>query len=73
MLTLQAYIPAYVKAQKIAKGLCYYSDEKFDWNHKCKFKEPKLFTVEIGSYNEEEVLQEIRNVDSVEEVDETQE
>ncbi|XP_048492259.1 uncharacterized protein LOC125493205 [Beta vulgaris subsp. vulgaris] len=41
------YIPADVRAEKIAKGLCYYCDEKYTRNHKCKFKETQLFTVEI--------------------------
>ena len=54
------HIPADVRAQKIAQGLCYYCDEKFDINHKCKFKEPQLFTVEIGHYEEDQVLQEIK-------------
>lgn len=47
------HIPADIRAQKIAKGLCYNCDENFDKNHKCKFKEPQLFTVEIASYDGE--------------------
>lgn len=43
------YIPADVRAEKIAKGLCYYCDQPYDRNHKCQFKEPQLFTVEIAS------------------------
>lgn len=42
------YIPADVRAEKIAKGLCYYCDQPYDRNHKCQFKEPQLFTVEIA-------------------------
>ncbi|XP_074377058.1 uncharacterized protein LOC141718578 [Apium graveolens] len=41
------HIPADVRAEKIAKGLCYYCDQPYDRNHKCKFREPQLFTVEI--------------------------
>lgn len=37
-----------MRADKIAKGLCYYCDQKYDQNHKCKLKETQLFTVEIG-------------------------
>ncbi|XP_056688753.1 uncharacterized protein [Spinacia oleracea] len=43
------HIPADVRAEKIAKGLCYYCDQHYDRNHKCQFKEPQLFTVEISS------------------------
>ena len=45
------HIPADIKAQKIAKGLCYYCDQKFDRNHKCPFREPKLFMIEIPPIN----------------------
>ncbi|XP_017227846.1 uncharacterized protein LOC108203433 [Daucus carota subsp. sativus] len=41
------FIPADVRAEKIAKGLCYYCDNKYEKGHKCQFKEPQLFTVEI--------------------------
>ncbi|VFQ70632.1 unnamed protein product [Cuscuta campestris] len=41
------YIPADVRAEKIAKGLCYYCDQPFHKGHKCSFKEQQLFTVEI--------------------------
>ncbi|VFQ74355.1 unnamed protein product [Cuscuta campestris] len=40
------YIPADVRAEKIAKGLCYYCDKPFEKGHKCSFRE-QLFTVEI--------------------------
>ncbi|XP_056698640.1 uncharacterized protein [Spinacia oleracea] len=46
------HIPADVRAEKIAKGLCYYCDQHYDRNHKCQFKEPQLFTVEIFSSEE---------------------
>lgn len=41
------FIPHKVRAEKIAKGLCYYCDKPFERGHKCGFKEPQLFTVEI--------------------------
>ncbi|XP_074327832.1 uncharacterized protein LOC141665749 [Apium graveolens] len=41
------FISADVRAEKIAKGLCYYCDEKYERGHKCQFKESQLFTVEI--------------------------
>ncbi|XP_021846729.2 uncharacterized protein [Spinacia oleracea] len=47
------HIPADVRADKIAKGLCYYCDAPYDRSHKCQFKEPQLFTVEISSSNED--------------------
>lgn len=43
------YIPADVRAEKIAKGLCYYCDQPYSRNHKCQFQEPQLFTVEIAA------------------------
>lgn len=44
------YIPVDFRQEKIAKGLCYYCDQPYDRQHKCKFREPQLFTVEVGSY-----------------------
>ncbi|XP_074378145.1 uncharacterized protein LOC141719664 [Apium graveolens] len=41
------FIPADIRAEKIAKGLCYFCDQKYERGHKCKFKEPQLFTVEV--------------------------
>ena len=41
------HIPAEVRAEKMAKGLCYYCDKPYDRSHKCQFKEAQLFTVEI--------------------------
>ena len=41
------FIPAEVRAEKMAKGLCYYCDKKYERGHKCQFKEAQLFTVEI--------------------------
>ncbi|XP_074346216.1 uncharacterized protein LOC141684986 [Apium graveolens] len=41
------FIPADVRAEKIAKGPCYYCDQSYERGHKCKFKEPQLFTVEV--------------------------
>lgn len=48
------YIPADVRHEKIANGLCYYCDAPYDRNHKCQFKEPQLFTVEISGDGVEE-------------------
>ncbi|XP_021859476.2 uncharacterized protein [Spinacia oleracea] len=55
------YIPADVRQEKIAKGLCYYCDSPYDRNHKCQFREPQLFTVEIPG--------EIEELSDVEELD----
>uniref|UniRef100_A0A803MBH9 Ty3 transposon capsid-like protein domain-containing protein n=1 Tax=Chenopodium quinoa TaxID=63459 RepID=A0A803MBH9_CHEQI len=41
------HIPVDVGQEKIAKGLCYYCDQPYNREHKCAFKEPQLFTVEI--------------------------
>lgn len=42
-----SYIPTDIRAEKITKGLCYYCDQTYERGHKCKFKEPRLFTVEV--------------------------
>lgn len=49
------YIPADVRAEKIDKGLCYYCDQRYEKGHKCRFKEPQLFTVEVPGENDEEI------------------
>uniref|UniRef100_A0A803MQL7 Retrotransposon gag domain-containing protein n=1 Tax=Chenopodium quinoa TaxID=63459 RepID=A0A803MQL7_CHEQI len=49
-------IPADVRAQKIAKGLCYYYDAPYNICHKCQFTEPQLFTVEIPCLEDNEVV-----------------
>ena len=41
-----------MRAEKISKGLCYYCDAPYDINHKCSFKEPQLFTVEVPGLDE---------------------
>lgn len=51
------HIPADVRAQKIAKGLCYYCDQKYEKGHKCQFREPQLFTVEIQPEYVEDVVE----------------
>lgn len=48
------FIPADVRVEKMAKGLCYYCDQQYERGHKCKFKEPQLFTVEIPCRNMED-------------------
>ncbi|VFQ67144.1 unnamed protein product [Cuscuta campestris] len=66
------YIPADVRAEKIAKGLCYYCDKPFEKGHKCSFKEPQLFTVEIpAEWACQEEQKEDKNVDLDSEVDST--
>uniref|UniRef100_A0A803N1M4 Integrase zinc-binding domain-containing protein n=1 Tax=Chenopodium quinoa TaxID=63459 RepID=A0A803N1M4_CHEQI len=41
------HIPADVRQEKIAKGLCYYCDQAYSREHQCQFKKPQLFTVGI--------------------------
>ncbi|VFQ74021.1 unnamed protein product [Cuscuta campestris] len=55
------YIPADVRAEKIAKGLCYYCDKPYERGHKCSFKEHQLFTVEVPAElpNQTEVEEEL--------------
>lgn len=43
------HVPADVKAENIAKGLCYYFDQKYDRDHKCNFRGTQIFTVEVSS------------------------
>ncbi|XP_021718566.1 uncharacterized protein LOC110686257 [Chenopodium quinoa] len=48
------HIPADVRQEKIAKGLCYYCDQPYTRENQCQFKKPQLFTVEIpGSIDSE--------------------
>lgn len=47
------HIPADVRAEKIAKGLCYFCDQPYSREHKCKFRETQLFTVEIEGNDQE--------------------
>ncbi|XP_056698524.1 uncharacterized protein [Spinacia oleracea] len=56
------YIPADVRQEKIAKGLCYYCDAPYDRNHKCQFREPQLFTVEIPG----DIIEELSDSDELE-------
>ena len=57
------FIPAEIRAEKIAKGLCYYCDQKFERGHKCQFRESQLFTVEIPSWQEENSESDDESVD----------
>lgn len=59
------YIPADVRAEKIAKGLCYFCDQPYERGHRCKFKEPQLFTVEVPGDEVEEELQDSESNDIV--------
>jgi len=42
-----SYISAAQRAEKIAKGLCYFCDQPFEKGHKCSSKGKKLFLVEV--------------------------
>ncbi|XP_074342426.1 uncharacterized protein LOC141679976 [Apium graveolens] len=58
------YIPANVRAGKIVKGLCYFCDQAYERGHKCKFKEPQFFTVEVpGEEMDENVVEHNGNDD----------
>ena len=48
------YVPADVRASKIAQGLCFYCDKPFERGHKCSFKEAQLFAVEFKEDSEGE-------------------
>ncbi|CAO2838144.1 unnamed protein product [Amaranthus hypochondriacus] len=43
-----------IKAEKIAKGLCYLCDKPYTRGHKCGFKEPQLFTIEVLADDKDE-------------------
>ncbi|KAK9671838.1 hypothetical protein RND81_12G058100 [Saponaria officinalis] len=64
----RTYIPAAVRAEKMAKGECYYCNQPWDRNHKCPFKKTQLFTVEVLGEDEVEVDC-VEDVEVVEEVD----
>jgi len=42
------FIPAAERAEKIAKGLCYFCDQPFERGHKCATKGKQLFLVEVS-------------------------
>lgn len=41
------YILAEIRVEKIIKGLCFFCDQAYKKGHRCKFKEPQLFTIEL--------------------------
>jgi len=43
-----------VKAEKIAKGLCYYYDQPFEKGHKCGSKSTQLFLAEVQVEDEQD-------------------
>lgn len=57
------FVPADVRAEKIAKGLCYFCDEPYERGHKCKFRESQLFTVEVPG-DLEQVIEEEEEIQS---------
>lgn len=64
------HVPADVKAEKIAKGLCYFCDQKYDKNHKCSFRGTQIFTVEVvGSLQDDGSINEGIDSDTNEEVE----
>lgn len=52
-----------MKAEKIAKGLCYFCDQKYDKNHKCNFRGSQIFTVEVEGYDEDESENEVSELE----------
>lgn len=47
------HIPTDVRAEKIAKGLCYFCGQPYSREHKCQFRNTQLFTVEIKGDNQD--------------------
>ena len=48
------FVPAKIRAKKIVQGLYYLCDKPYERGHKCGFKEPQLFTIEILTDEEDE-------------------
>jgi len=48
------FIPAVVRAKKMAQGLCYCCDQPFEKGHKCGSKTTQLFLVEVPREEEGE-------------------
>ena len=64
------FIPAAERAEKIAKGLCYYCDQPFDKGHKCGTKGKQLFLVEVmDDMGGEEEVEELGDEDESREED----
>lgn len=49
------FILAAVRAEKMAKGLCYYCDQPFDKGHKCGSKTTQVFLVEVPGEDEQDI------------------
>lgn len=47
------FIPASERAEKMAKGLCYYCDQPFERGHKCGNKGKQLYLVEVMGEEDE--------------------
>lgn len=61
--TRPRFIPALVRAKKMAKGLSYYCDKPFERGHKCANKGTQLFLVEVVGEEEQEMT-EIEQLDT---------
>ena len=61
------FVPADIRAEKIAKGLCYFCDQAYERGHKCKFRENQLFTVEVPGEVEQVMEEDMVEQELVEE------
>jgi len=54
------------RAEKLAKGLCFFCDQPYEKGHKCDIKKTQLFLIEIPGIEEEEEDYEGREEESLE-------
>ncbi|XP_074318129.1 uncharacterized protein LOC141654920 [Silene latifolia] len=52
--TSQRHLTMAERADKIAKGICYFCDKPYVRGHKCSFKKPQLFTILVPGDSEED-------------------
>lgn len=52
------------RREKQAKGLCYFCDQPYDRNHRCKLKQSQLFAIEIPA--EDDCEEDEDHIDSIE-------
>ncbi|XP_074267352.1 uncharacterized protein LOC141590682 [Silene latifolia] len=52
--TSQRHLTMAERANKIAKGICYFCDKPYVRGHKCSFKKPQLFTILVPGDSEKD-------------------
>ena len=51
------------RAEKLAKGLCFFCDQPYERGHKCNIKKIQLFLIEIPGKDDEELAELVQETD----------